>query len=440
MKKLNITFCSFPDFSGNAKALYEYMVKTYKDNMNYTWVVCNKNSVIILKRKGINAILMGTEECNQYIPKTNVFFTTHANLAGDKRRCKNAIYVELWHGIGPKPVGFLTKNITKRDSKWYDFLSETIDYLITTSSLFNLIFSTSFRIKPERVLNLGLPILDEVVYSQGIDNLKKIYGSQIDKFKKIIFYSPTFKKGCGRGLEFNYNQNNILNLHPYDEQKLINYLHTNNYLLLIKYHPSDEIKYKRINDENIKYLDNKTLENNNLNIDQILNSFDLLVTDFSSLGLEFSFLDRPVIYLDTDYVEYYQNRGILLDDYNFWTDGNTCNTINDLIKMIDNQINIKVINSNKKAIFSELIDGGCDKICEYFFTSDFKLNKHVKRYNSKLLDIQKELCKVNDIVKNLNNRIQYLEEKEQELASIKYSRSYKIVKKISKFKSIIVKK
>ena len=39
MEKLNITFCSFPDFGGNAKALYEYMNKRYKDNMNYIWIV-----------------------------------------------------------------------------------------------------------------------------------------------------------------------------------------------------------------------------------------------------------------------------------------------------------------------------------------------------------------------------------------------------------------
>ena len=39
MKKLNITFCSFPDFTGNARALYEYMIKRYGNNMNYTWIV-----------------------------------------------------------------------------------------------------------------------------------------------------------------------------------------------------------------------------------------------------------------------------------------------------------------------------------------------------------------------------------------------------------------
>lgn len=60
LKKLNITFCSFPDFSGNAKALYEYMVRTYNDKMNFTWIVYNQNSIDRLKSKGINAILIET--------------------------------------------------------------------------------------------------------------------------------------------------------------------------------------------------------------------------------------------------------------------------------------------------------------------------------------------------------------------------------------------
>ena len=34
MKKLNITFCSFPDFSGNAKALYEKL----KDTTDCTFI------------------------------------------------------------------------------------------------------------------------------------------------------------------------------------------------------------------------------------------------------------------------------------------------------------------------------------------------------------------------------------------------------------------
>ena len=146
MKKLNITFCSFPDFAGNAKALYEYMVKTYNDNMNYTWIVYNEATVEILKKKGINAILIGTDEFKKYIPNTNVFFTTHANLAGDKLKAKNSIYIELWHGIGPKPVGFLTKNLSQKDQNWYNHIKEIIDYMIVPSEFWRPLMSAMFNI------------------------------------------------------------------------------------------------------------------------------------------------------------------------------------------------------------------------------------------------------------------------------------------------------
>lgn len=447
MKKLNITFCSFPDFSGNAKALYDYMVKRYKDNMNYTWVVYDEKTVDKLKEKGINSVLIGTKKFDTYIPKTNVFFTTHANLTGEKSKCKKAIYIELWHGIGPKPVGFLTNNLSRKDSEWYDSLSENLDYIITTSPLFNAIFSASFRVKPSRILNLGLPLLDEIVYSNGVDNLKKLFGNNILNYDKYIFYAPTFKKGCGRKLESHYNESNILNLKRYDEKKLIEYLHRNNYLLFIKYHPSDEIRYNKINDSNILYIDNRILKNSELNINEILNAFDLLITDYSSLGTEFSFLDKPVIYLSTDYAEYANNRGIILNDYNFWTDSNLCNNLALLLKMLNEQIGKKRVAANKKEIFSDLVDGGCKQICDYFFNNNYKLNSYIGVNKSKVLEMEKynedliqKLLHKDEIIKNQIERIKYLEEKEQELASIKYSRSYKIVQKFNNIRMKVVKK
>ena len=148
-----------------------------------------------LNRKGIKAILLGSDEFNKYIPKTNVFFTTHANLAGDKLRTKNSIYVELWHGIGPKPVGFLTENLSKKDIRWYNFLKETIDYMVVPSELWRSLFSSMFNINVQRILPLGLPLLDEIKYSNGKENLNKVLGVDVNKYKKIIMYMPTFKKG-----------------------------------------------------------------------------------------------------------------------------------------------------------------------------------------------------------------------------------------------------
>ena len=334
MKKLNITFCSFPDYAGNAKALYQYMKKRYKDNMNYTWIVYEEKTVELLKNDGIKAILIGTDEFKHYIPKTNVFFTTHSNLCGDKEAAKNAIYVELWHGIGPKPVGFLTKKLSEEDKKWYNFLSQTIDYFICPSEFWRVIFSTMFSINPERIKPLGLPLLDEIKYSDGKGNLSKILNKDISKYKKILLYMPTFKKGCGRGLESNYNKENILNFNDYNDEELIKYLKKNNYLLIVKRHPSDECIYNEIENDYIVNINNDMLNNHGLNVNNILNAGDVLITDYSSLGLEFSFINKPVIYISTDIQEYQQNRGIILDDYDFWAK-DKCSTYNEFIKLLE---------------------------------------------------------------------------------------------------------
>lgn len=62
MNKLNIAFCSFPDYSSNAKALYEYMLKRYNDNMNFVWVVNSDEMLNKLRESKIETYKIGTEK------------------------------------------------------------------------------------------------------------------------------------------------------------------------------------------------------------------------------------------------------------------------------------------------------------------------------------------------------------------------------------------
>lgn len=433
MKKLNITFCSFPDFSGNAKALYEYMVKRYKDNMNYTWIVHNKSIMQLLNKKGIKSILIGTDEFKSYIPKTNVFFTTHANLAGDKIKAKNSIYIELWHGIGPKPVGFLTENLSKKDILWYNFLKETIDYMIVPSELWRVLFSAMFNINAQQILPLGLPLLDEIKKSNGKENLSKLIGVNVNRYNKIIMYMPTFKKGCGRKLESNYNKNNILNFYDYSDNDFIEYLKDNNYLLIVKRHPNDECNYVKIENNFIKNLDDQMLLNQGLNVNNILNAGDLLITDYSSLGLEFCFLDKPVIYIATDLKEYVKNRGVILKDYDFWTQKNYCYSYKDFIYKLEKSLKGKNKISIKEELYGSLKDGGCDKICDFLFDGN-QISSKVKRHKSEVIELKKQNEDYKNIINEQIGTIKKLTESDIELKQIKNSRSWKILEKIRKLR------
>lgn len=431
MKKLNITFCSFPDYAGNAKALYEYMIKRYKDNMNYTWIVYNELTVKILKEKGIKAILIGTDEFRKYIPKTNVFFTTHANLAGDKIKAKNSVYIELWHGIGPKPVGFLTENLSAKDMRWYNFLKETIDYVIVPSELWRSLMSAMFNINVQRILPLGLPLLDEIKNSNGKENLSKVLNTDVNKYNKIIMYMPTFKNGCGRKNESKYNENNILNFYDYSDEDLIEYLKENNYLLIVKRHPSDESKYINIENNYIKNIDNNMLNKLGLNVNSILNAGDLLITDYSSVGAEFSFLDKPVIYVATDLEEYTENRGIILKDYDFWTEKNYCFSYDELISKINLYIGKKKRIKNRKELYGNLQNGGCEQICNFLF-ENFNISTNVKKYKSELLELRNRSNSQAEIIKGQVETIKKLTESDIELNLIKNSKEWKLLEKLRK--------
>lgn len=450
MQKLNITFCSFPDFSGNAKVLFEYMLKKYKNSMNFTWIINDEDNLNIPKKyDSVNAFLIGTEEFRNYITTTDVFFTTHANLAGDKRAAKKAIYVELWHGNGPKPVGFLTLNLRPQDKDWYNFLAETIDYFIAPSEMWRSLYSSMFNINVQRILPLGMPLVDEIKNSDGRKELSRVLDIDVKKYNKVIMYMPTFKKGCGRKLESNYNETRILNFYNYSDDDLIKYLKKNNFLLLVKRHPSDECVYKKIENDFIKNINNEVLSKKGLNVNNILNAADLLITDYSSVGIEFSILDRPVIYISTDVEEYRKNRGIIFDNYSFWTGGVECDNYENMIKLIDKMIGKPYCYENKNFMFNNLNNTNCKKICNYFFENG-KLKKNIKRYESEKYILEDEVKSLNEIInherilyeenknlcenqkKKMISEIKVLTESKAELDLIKNSRSWKWLMRIKK--------
>lgn len=449
MEKLKITFCSFPDFGGNAKALYEYMLKTYKDNMEYTWIVYNQETVIDLKNKGINAILIGSDEFNEYIPKTNVFFTTQGNLDGDKKKAKNSIYVELWHGIGLKPVGFSCDNPSKEDIRGYENISQIVDLFVVPNDFWRIIYSSIFKTEVTRIKSLGMPILDYFKNSDGKNNLKKVLGMDIDCYKKIIMYMPTFKNGFNHN-DINIDNENVFNFKEnFELNELNNYLKDNNYLLCVKKHPGDMKNIDIKSMSNIININEQQLLRNNISINELMNAFDLLITDYSSVGVEFLFLNKPVLFITSDLEEYLKNRGIIFGNYDFWMEcGPKVDNIKDLYKeifqLLENEnYYIKERDKYRNLWFGDLKDGGCKDICDYIFDGN-SIRKDFPRYNSKVLNLTEKVevleeisRKKDDIIDARNARIRELDDFIRQIIN---SKGWKFLEKMRDFKKIFNKK
>lgn len=101
----------------------------------------------------------------------------------------------------------------------------------------------------------------------------------------------------------------------------------------MKLHPKEEEYYKKTFEgfSNIKLCTSEFLAKYNLDIYQILSETDLLITDYSSVYFDYLLLDKPILFLNTDLDQYRNNRGFLLNPFEFWTPGPKVNIYNHFI-------------------------------------------------------------------------------------------------------------
>ncbi len=423
--KINILFSSFPDFSGNPKALYEYIAKNYSEKFELIWVIYNEDSSDILKNINVKFVLYKSQEYEQIMQNIDIIFDTNGELLREKR--ENQIYVNMWHGSSPKKKGYLLpiENFAEQDTDYYELAQMKTDFVLVPSEFAQLIFSSVFNINSQNVLPLGYPRDEYLLKSDGKANLQKFTSLNLEKFNKIIFYLPTFRNGCNRKDSKNIFEDNILNIKHYEESELIKFLEQNNFLLVMKKHPTEMNEINEIKSENILILNEEELQKENITIYEILNSADLLIADYSSVYVEYLLLERPVLFLHQDIKEYTKNRGIILQDSNIWFPGPTALNLeelkNNILELLNNNTYYQKERQNfRNLMFNKDVSNIAKDIFEYFFdTNTFKI-KH-KPYASIISKLSKK-----------NMQLVENEEKDKEQIDLLNKQNYELSEELTK--------
>ena len=455
-KKKNVIFASHPDYSGNTKALYEYM-KRYSKNLNLCWVAYDKSNYELMKNAKIDVVLYDTEEFNKVFDTTDVVIFDHDELMEIKKDNQKFIY--LSHGLSCKKFGYIldSGNLASGDEKYLELMKNNIDYIIASSEFCKLIFKLAYDFESDRILPLGFPRVDYIYTKNAKKNLEIVLGKKVDSFSKIIIYLPTFRDGLGRESDGKFTRN-IFNIDEYDESELDAYLKKNNYLLVIKYHPYEKNKKKNYESDNIVYMDDDVMTKNMLSLTEIISSVDLVVADYSSAHSELLILDKPVCFLKNDIEIYKKNRGIIIDDTNMWFPGPFVKNIDDLKKELKKLISDKNYYSAERKNYVEMIFGknvknNSKRVYEYLFGkgSDL-LNKKSKMVDNEKIELYNENIKLHNENTNLKSELNHLKNTSSELKkqnddlSIKLadcyntldliynSKGWKILEKIRKIK------
>lgn len=281
-------------FSSNERAMYNYMQR-YHPNIKTVWFFHNRLTPITGNGKRVK---VNTLEYWYYLA-TARFLIQNTNLPNQYYKRSGQIEVETLHGTFLKHMGFdqpsfrtatqwVQNRFARRNRRW--------DYMVVPSEYMRKIASRAFDYH-QHILPYGFPRTDNLVKNDNKSYIKSIkLKLGIPLNKKVILYAPTF-----RGNDpFNFQ----LNLKRMKEQL------SNEYVLLIRLHyfvahTHTFYKYPGFIYDVSDYS----------NINDLFLISDVLVTDYSSVMFDYSYLKRPIIYYayDKDYYLDNNNRGVYLN-------------------------------------------------------------------------------------------------------------------------------
>ena len=228
---------------------------------------------------------------------------------------RNRLIVNLWHGVPLKKIALLDPNVGALSRLYFRWIfSDNYTYILTTSDKLVPVMRRSFGVPEEVIKVWGQPRNDELLASAGgcaqdtddapaegheltRETLTKLYGESLPPYKKAILYAPTFRDG---------GQTRLFPFADYDKEALEDFLSENQLLLFIRTHINEKEIASPFLSERVRFLGNEQVED----ITGRLYLFDLLVTDYSSIYIDYLLLDRPEIFLPYDREAYLADRGM----------------------------------------------------------------------------------------------------------------------------------
>jgi CDP-glycerol glycerophosphotransferase len=250
--------------------------------------------------------------------------------------------VQIWHGVGLKKVGFNSKrNIHALKHPliklyyWAKGKFHTYDLVISTSEFFTENgYVTGLRRK--NVLEAGYPRNDVFFHDPG-DSFTLSMGIDEDAYRKIkkfkqegykaVIYAPTYRDAGADAV----TEKKI------DLSKLDAFLKETKSVFVFKFHSWGMVKDPVIR-EQLNNSENIIVYDNSKDIYPLLNMFDLMVSDYSSIYMDYLLLNRPVLFFPYDYDRFVEQDREFYCDYEFLTPGPKCMTQEELESEIKNHL------------------------------------------------------------------------------------------------------
>ena len=325
--KIITIFFTTRNFSDNSRYFLEYLSSNKDHNYKVNILVKNKSlfKEIVLEYPNITYYSFSFSGLVLFLRTKNIvishgsdssyFFPYFLDV-----KSKNII--NLWHGIPLKRLSLQVKIIreTKSRNRFQKFSS-----ICVASTFEQFLMASCFDMHIDDVWITGTPRNDYLLNPNNdlINNHEYLNN-------KVILYAPTWREYGESSLLFPFVDKNLEDLNIFLERQ--------DAYLLIRGHreeidkiidSSGEHKFSRILPANQDIFPDTQ---------RLLSHVDILVTDYSSIYLDFLLLDKPIVFIPYDLEEYQSYRGFLYD-YKSHTPGDKVSTQDEFIESLERGFN-----------------------------------------------------------------------------------------------------
>ena len=247
-----------------------------------------------------------------------VWFTSAGLPAYGTGLHKKRLIINLWHGVPLKKIALLDPNLKKAARIYFKkIFSENYTCILTTSHELIPLMARSFAVSEDKIKVWGQPRNDGLFQKNDCREILGQLFPDLPEYTKTVLYAPTFR---------DYGQVQLFPFKDFDQKQLEAFLDEKNMLLFIRTHVAEQGSAAPYIGKRIRFLGNEQAED----VTGILNIFDCLITDYSSIYIDYLLTDKPMIFLPYDRQQYLDGRGMNFD-YDDVTPGPKPETFNDFL-------------------------------------------------------------------------------------------------------------
>ncbi len=250
-----------------------------------------------------------------------VWFTSAGLPAYGTGLHKKRLIINLWHGVPLKKIALLDPNLKKTARIYFKkIFSENYTCILTTSHELIPLMARSFAVSEDKIKVWGQPRNDGLFQKNDCREILGQLFPDLPEYTKTVLYAPTFR---------DYGQVQLFPFKDFDQKQLEAFLEEKNMLLFIRTHVAEQGSAAPYLGKRIRFLGNEQAED----VTGILNIFDCLITDYSSIYIDYLLTDKPMIFLPYDRQQYLDGRGMNFD-YDDVTPGPKPETFNDFLNAL----------------------------------------------------------------------------------------------------------